>query len=235
MEEQNLTLPHKKLGAWHFIITYVWLPIMVLLYLLSFISNIVLMFTDSILAHLPNMFMDFTVFATAALACVSLITQNTKAYFLIHSFCLTLLTSYVLEYVSIIMTHKYLGQCIPVAVITMILIFIAIHKYYAKRRPCFDNLRMGTIFTNCEMISVGVAEIITYITGGIVYIYSIYYMFKISIEYGLFGVLLPGVSQLVYLKDAGFLSVYAYILYFAAIFIVYKFVLSLFADKCTAK
>lgn len=220
----------KKLGVGHIITTYIWLPIILILYLLNIIGSVASCITESPMAYFPYLISSCITFICAAFAFVSLITQNEKAYKLIHACCFSLIYGYVVDYIAALMTHEYIIQCIPLGVMVIVLISVLIHNYYRKRQHCLDNPRMGTIINNSENIILNIISAITYCTCILIYSYSIYQMFNISVGYGLFGVFVPIISQFAFLFETGFSSVYAFVLYFACITIIFGFALSILLD-----
>lgn len=221
----------KKLGAWHFIITYIWLPLIILLFILSIFGNIISCVTESVMVYLPYLLSNIIILICSSLACVSLITQNQKAYFLIHACCISLIYGYVIEYIANIITHTNIIQCIPLGLLTIIIISVCIHKYYKKRQHCLDNSRMGSIFRNCENFLCTIIAVVNWCCCGLVYCYSVYHMFKDSIGYGLFGVFVPGISQFVFLFNTGFSSVYAFVLYFTCATFILHVVFGIFTEQ----
>lgn len=217
----------KKLGGWHIVISYIWLPLTCFMYLIALFSHVVECFSEPLGANIPYLIAYAFTGIVGIFTFISMIQQNQKAYYLIHIFCVSLLYSNLVDYIANLMTLENILYTVPLNAIITAIIFMLIHKYYKNRQDLLDSPRVGSLIRNSNTIIPGIIFFIGMIALPLgIYGDSVYYMFQKSVGYGLFGVFVPVISQFVFLLDTGLVSIYAFNFYFTALSLAFAFVIS---------
>ena len=203
-----------KLGFFHIVYTYIFMPLMLISAILTFVGEIYVAMTEHIF-HI-DMFPDIimlvmNVFCTA-IACIALIKKDRYAYKWTVAQWITH-TIFELQYdIRGFITEMPSTYYIPLSTLVSLIIGVLICRYYNKRQHLLkDDIYRGLIAIP-EVVSI-IYYVSSSLLGVYVYLYSVLHMFRTGILYGLFGTLLPVIGQLVYLNGEGWTSPYAYLFF----------------------
>lgn len=203
-----------KLGFFHTVYTYIFMPLMLISAILTFVDEIYVAMTEHIfhIDMFPDIFMlVMNVFCTA-IACIALIKKDRYAYNWTVAQWITH-TIFELQYdIRGFITEMPSTYYIPLSTLVSLIIGVLICRYYNKRKHLLkDDIYRGLIAIP-EVVSI-IYYVASSLLGVYVYLYSVLHMFRTGILYGLFGTLLPVIGQLVYLNGEGWTSPYAYLCY----------------------
>lgn len=203
-----------KLGFFHIVYTYIFMPLMLLSAILTFVGEIYGAMIEHIfhIDMIPDIFMlVMNVFCTA-IACIALIKKDRYAYKWTVAQWITH-TIFELQFdIRGFITKMPSTYYIPLGTLVSLIIGVLICRYYNKRKHLLkDDIYRGLIAIP-EVVSI-IYYVSSSLLGIYVYLYSVLHMFRSGILYGLFGTLLPGIGQLVYLNGEGWTSPYAYLCY----------------------
>ena len=206
----------KKLGIGHVIITYVWLPLCILGCIINIIKGIATININIILTNILLVSCELFVLISSIYAFICLVRRNREAYPLIQLACISMIFSgLVYDIVGLMLA---LGSYyLPIATALYTIIYFLIRIYYSKRKEHFNNPQIGSLLRDSEEFVAVLPSIYVYILPFVIYGYSVFYMFQSAIWYGMFGVFVPVIAQLVYLVSTGFNTEYAFLCYFTAI------------------
>lgn len=232
---------NKKLGILHIMITYIILPLMCLGGLFGFIGVSVFI-PLGVIVHadgsnttffecLPNIFSHSFIFAACIVAIVNLHKRTKEGYALIHLALLSIIMVCMTNYISTVMNHERLIECLPFELLVSIIWFFCIHEYYKNRIYCLCGAKITNVFGELVSFLAYIPHLFAYISSFIIYAYSVYHMFGASIGEGLFGLFVPGIAQIYFLFRTGFCTNYAYLCYFAAMAYVFGFVTTAFGQE----
>lgn len=204
----------KKLGIFHTVYTYIFMPLSLLSVVLTLIGEVYVSIAERIfhMGVTPDIFILIMNVLCTALACVALIKRDRYAY---HWTVAKWITHTIYELqsdVGTLIAEPPSGQWIPLCSIASLIIGILICRYYYNRQHLLkDDIYRGLIAAPEKVAKV--YYIASMMLGLYVYQYSVFHMFKASIVQGLIGLLLPGIGQIIYLHTAGLTSAYAYMCY----------------------
>ena len=200
----------KKLGIIHILITYVVLPF-------EIISCV---FNDAV--YIKNLVTEPDLISAAYVICltlgalfafmsfISFIQHNTQAYIMLLMYFLTRILDAVLtDIIGVLSVSEDGIPYIPIAAVIMAIIAILICKYYKNRIGLLNHPCVGSLFEYSEVIISIALWILFVLPSVITYVYSVYHMFQESVGYGIFGICIPVISQLVFLGKTGFMTDYA--------------------------
>ena len=206
-----------SLGAFHFILTYIIIPLMIIgsfLDIFNYISNGLSFYG----VHLYYFYIVFTAFLICAE--IALIKKSTDCILFIKGYSLFYAATGILLSVLRCIAGEKSGAVLVLSIILYIgfalLVYSPLAKYYEKRSRA---LRDHTKLMNAFLVLVP-NQILAYLSAIGLYGYSVYCMFMTSIGFGLFGVFVPGISQIVYLVVTGFDTMYAVFCYSTVILFI---------------
>lgn len=215
----NISAPKKKkLGFGHILFAYVWLPITVFIYFVIIIGTIGMCFYEkTFMKYAPDICFSIAVLVTSCALFISMVFKGKGILIVLHTYFVAHLTASVQMYISDIMTHTSIIDCIPLDIALIGVLYLCTLSYYKKREYIFTEERNDILSRNSAVIALFIQIGIAICFDCMLYIYSVIQMFQISSGYGLFGIFAPVISQFAFLIDEGFDSVYAYAFYYAVI------------------
>jgi len=220
----------KTLGVLHFIITYVLLPLATLGFALIAFGNIYNSFVKGFdIRYITDILIDIAAAVSTGTACVALIKKSYIAKHMVKLHLLIYTLFCFASDVKTIMTPSDKYTIIPAGFIIFVIIALCVYRYYHHREMWLTTVD-NTFHTASALVMVITRNLFIYI-GLSIYIYSVVYMFKGSLIYGLIGLLLPGIGQTLFLFNTGFDTLYAYSCYC----FLYAFLISFTSHSRTGK
>ncbi len=226
----------KKLGIINYLINFILLPCIIITYTLSLLNNIiyiVLSFNDTALSFVVyEVFICFAIFFVIISAI-----RTTIAIAKCHNTALSWIGSFLILYCAErILSSIYLFASkdnalsfgsILFGLLPFIVISILIFKYYKNRRYNFNQESNG----NGETF-IGFVCITAYLSLLLIEGISLYEMFSQSVGYGLFGLFVPVVSQMIHVFNSGFNSPFAYMIYGSIILYALTIIIPVIFEYC---
>ena len=226
-------MKEKKLGIIHIIITYIILPLGIVSCVLNEIAYIKNLVTNPNLISTAYIICLTLGVVFAFISFISFIQHNTKAYTMLMLYLLARFLDAVISDIIGVLLSISKGEVlyIPIAAVVVAIFGFLICRYYKNRIHLLDRPCVSSLFDYSETIISIALWILFVLPPVIIYVYSIYHMFQDSVGYGMFGICVPVISQLVFLGKTGFMTDYAVFLYFTVATYIAVYITYYFMDK----